>query len=153
MSHNSYATWDPSGATSNASLARTAINRGSRSTADGTTTPPWPVQTVAHISGGCDVLTETVHDIWPDEAPLPTHYTEWGQDCNLATLAEWLDRTKPFFLMQAESHKAIAAAFARMVEEGLDTRDDHIDLEVLHTYALEELDPAAEAPLDWARQL
>ncbi|KAL5527967.1 hypothetical protein ACEPAG_6768 [Sanghuangporus baumii] len=115
--------------------------------------PPWPVQTVAHILGGCEVLAETVCDSWPDDTPLPTHYTEWGQDRNLATLADWLDRTKPFFLMRAESHEAIAAVFARMVDEGLDTRDNHIDLEVLHTYALEELDPAAEAPLDWARQL
>ncbi|KAL5523422.1 hypothetical protein ACEPAG_7595 [Sanghuangporus baumii] len=102
--------------------------------------PPWPVQTVAHILGGCKVLAETVHDSWPDDTPLPT-------------LADWLDRTKPFFLMRAESHEAIAVAFARMVDEGLDTRDDHIDLEVLHTYTLEELDPAAEAPLDWAWQL
>lgn len=102
--------------------------------------PPWPLQDVEHILGGCTFQAHTIRPIWPKDVPLPTHHREWTSELVLPTLAKWLFVTKPIRTTSTRIQAAVRLALERMELDGLDTGED-IDIGALRHYTTRELDP------------
>ena len=102
--------------------------------------PPWPAQTTAHILGGCETFRPWIRKVWPDDAPLPAHHTEWAKESLLPTLRRWLKITGHLERPTPRSNGAIRLAFASM-ELADHPLDDALDLDTLREYVRRALGP------------
>ncbi|KAI5115529.1 hypothetical protein M0805_008095 [Coniferiporia weirii] len=106
--------------------------------------PPWPVQSTAHILGGCDAFQAWIPRVWPANCPPPAHHSEWADEALLPVLRRWLRMTGHLNHISDHTVGSIWLAFAAMDLDGLPTSGADFDLNILWEYVHRYLGPRTQ---------
>ncbi|KAI5115629.1 hypothetical protein M0805_008051 [Coniferiporia weirii] len=96
--------------------------------------PPWPVQSTAHILGGCDAFQAWIPRVWPANRPPPAHHSEWADETLLPILRRWLCMTGHLNRISDHTTGSIRLAFTAMDLDSLLTSGEDFDLNVLRDH-------------------
>ncbi|KAI5116944.1 hypothetical protein M0805_007962 [Coniferiporia weirii] len=102
--------------------------------------PPWPMQSTAHILGGCELFASWIPCVWPTQRPPPVHHSKWADKDLIPALRHWLCLTGHLNHISDHTAGAICLAFAAMALDGHPTTDG-LDMGTLQEYMRRYLGP------------